>query len=99
VKSQINEIRRMQQLAGIITESQLNEFSNPKIKYLLDLYKEIGDEHPEENIVSDNSIMTLEGEISIEEIEDIFDGVDLFKIDKEELKDYLRDMTPGEQDI
>ena len=89
----------MQQLAGIITESQLNEFSNPKIKYLLDLYKEIGDEHPEENIVSDNSIMTLEGEISIEEIEDIFDGVDLFKIDKEELKDYLRDMTPGEQDI
>ena len=41
----------MQQLAGIITESQLNEFSNPKIKYLLDLYKEIGDEHPEENII------------------------------------------------
>ena len=99
MKKQINEIKRMQQLAGLINESQLNEFSNPKIKYLLDLYREIGDEYPEENIISDNSIMTLSGELSIEELEDIFDGVDLFKIDKEELKDYLRDETPGEQDI
>jgi hypothetical protein len=99
MKQNINEIKRMQQLAGIITESQLTEFSNPKIKYLLDLYKEIGDKYPEENILSNDSIMTLEGKVSIGDIEDIFGGVDLFKIDKEELKDYLRDVTPGEQDI
>jgi hypothetical protein len=34
-----------------------------------------------------------------EEIEDIFNNTDLMDIDKEELKDYLRDSQPGEQDI
>ena len=99
MKKQINEIKRMQQLAGIINESQLSKLNNPKIKYLLDLYKEIGDKFPEENILSNDSIMTLEGEVSIGDIEDIFGDVDLFKIDKKELKDYLRDVTPSEQDI
>jgi hypothetical protein len=86
----------------IIGEDKFNEaekFSNPKIQYLIKLYKEIGDQFPEENITSNNSIMTLEGEVSIEEIEDMFDNTDLMNIDREELKDYLKDSQPGEQDI
>jgi hypothetical protein len=104
----MKDIIRMNQLAGLITEGQarkmiqvLNEgkFTNPKIKYLIKLYKEIGDEYPEENIIDNNSIMTLEGELSIEEIEDMFDGEDLFDIDKEELKDFLKDSQATERDI
>ena len=79
--------------------SEDEKFSNPKIQYLIKLYKEIGDQFPEENIVDNNSIMTLEGEVSIEEIEAMFNNTDLMDIDKEELKDYLRDSQPGEQDI
>ncbi len=79
--------------------NEAEKFSNPKIQYLIKLYKEIGDQFPEENIASNNSIMTLEGEVSIETIENMFDNTNLMDIDREELKDYLKDSQPGEQDI
>ena len=103
------EMIRMRKIAGLLTEDEyskallrenlVEKFSNPKIQYLIKLYKEIGDQFPEENIASNNSIMTLEGEVSIETIENMFDNTNLMDIDREELKDYLKDSQPGEQDI
>jgi len=41
MKSQINEIRRLQQLAGIITESQLNEGPSSLAKIVSKLYEKM----------------------------------------------------------
>jgi uncharacterized protein YejL (UPF0352 family) len=83
----------------IIGEDKLNEdekSSNPKAQYIINLYKEMGDQSPEKNIIDNNYIMTLGGMVSIENIEDIF-SKDLMDIDKKKLKYWLEDVAPFEE--
>jgi hypothetical protein len=85
----------------IIGEDKLNEdekSSNPKAQYIINLYKEMGDQSPEKNIIDNNYIMTLGGMVSIENIEDIF-SKDLMDIDKKKLKYWLEDVAPFEEVI
>jgi hypothetical protein len=85
----------------LTTQSKLNEdgkSSNPKAQYIIKLYKEMGDQSPEKNIIDNNYIMTLGGMVSMEEIEDIF-GMGLMDINKKRLKNWLEDVAPFEKDI
>jgi hypothetical protein len=85
----------------LTTQSRLNEDENsfnPKAQYIINLYKEMGDQSPEKNIIDNNYIMTVGGMVSMEEIEDIF-GKGLMDIDKKKLKYWLEDVAPFEEDI
>jgi len=85
----------------LVGGSKLNEdgkSSNPKAQYIIKLYKEMGDQSPEKNIIDNNYIMTLGGMVSMEEIEDIF-GMGLMDINKKRLKNWLEDVAPFEKDI
>jgi hypothetical protein len=83
----------------ITTQSRLNEDENsfnPKAQYIINLYKEMGDQSPEKNIIDNNYIMTVGGMVSMEEIEDIF-GKGLMDINKKRLKYWLEDVAPFEE--
>ena len=85
----------------ITFQSKLNEDEksfNPKAQYIINLYKEMGDQSPEKNIIDNNYILTVGGMVSMEEIENIF-GKDLMDINKKKLKYWLEDVAPFEEDI
>jgi len=95
MKTQINELKRMQQLAGLIKEEQEN---NPKIDYIKNSLIELG-EDPLEHIINNNELMTIEGSFTVEELEDIFQTNDLSSVDKNEFKTWLEDNIATEKDI
>jgi hypothetical protein len=84
----------------VIDEDKLNEDEksfNPKAQYIINLYKEMGDQSPEKNIIDNNYILTVGGEVSMERIEDIF-GMGLMDINKKRLKNWLEDVAPFENE-
>jgi len=95
MKTQLNEIKRMQQLAGLLKE---NFESNPKIDFIKKALAELN-ENPSEHIINNELLMTVEGSFTVEEIEDIFQTNDLLSVDKNEFKTWLEDNIATEQDI
>jgi uncharacterized protein YciU (UPF0263 family) len=87
MKQQINEFKRMQQLAGLITESQLNENVSEDVKKYLntafEVYLEGGDTFEEKP--GETHVFTMEGDEYGDP--EYYDDADTFKEAVEQLND------------